>query len=402
VTTDGIGERIKRLRTARLPRVTQRELAERAGVSIDVISKLEQGTKQSALLTTLARIARALDVDVSALVSHPARVDLPGDGEASGILAVRRAVTTLREDGEPAAVEELRKSATLAWGHYWTNRFDVLSGMLPEFISAARATVRESASPGAYAALSDAYGAAASMLVHLDRVDLAYLAMERAVGAAEQSGDDLRRSSLLGWMSWLLLHQTGRSDEAKHIAVSEADAIEPKMKGAPPEQVAVWGNLLTRAATAAAREDNASEADDAINLAEVAATRLEGMGYQSLRMYEGCPLGLPLITMQAVDIAVVTGRPGRALTLAQKMPPDADLPTAATARHLADKAFAYTELGKLREAETTLYSIRRLAPKWMTYQSYPRVIVAELWEREKRSRSAGLRELAEWLAVPLN
>jgi len=32
----------------------------------------------------------------------------------------------------------------------------------------------------------------------------------------------------------------------------------------------------------------------------------------------------------------------------------------------------------------------------------PRFIVAELWEREKRARSAGLRELAEWLHVPLN
>jgi predicted transcriptional regulator len=47
-----IGERVRQLRTGRLPRLTQRELAEKSGVSVDLISKLEQGAKQSALLVT--------------------------------------------------------------------------------------------------------------------------------------------------------------------------------------------------------------------------------------------------------------------------------------------------------------------------------------------------------------
>jgi hypothetical protein len=38
----------------------------------------------------------------------------------------------------------------------------------------------------------------------------------------------------------------------------------------------------------------------------------------------------------------------------------------------------------------------------MRYQSYPRRIVAELWERERQARSAGLRELAEGMQVPLD
>ncbi len=238
------------------------------------------------------------------------------------------------------------------------------------------------------------------MLVHLGKVDLAYLAMERGLFAAEQSDDVLRKSALTGWLSWVLLHQAGSSGDAKYIAVREADSIEPRMKGARPEEVSVWGSLLISAAVAAARDNDAGEADDLINLAEVAATRLDGMGY-SPRMYNQSPFGLPLLIMQTVDIAVVTGRPGRALTVAEKMPPN-DMPLASTARHLADKAFAYTELGKVRQAEEMLYAIRRQASNWMRYQSYPRVIVAELWEREKRARSAGLRELAEWLRVPLN
>jgi hypothetical protein len=90
------------------------------------------------------------------------------------------------------------------------------------------------------------------------------------------------------------------------------------------------------------------------------------------------------------------------LTVARRMPPDADMTLSNRAWNLADKAFAYTELGKFREAESTLTFIRRLAPNWMLYQSYPRRVVAELWEREKRARSRTLVELAEWMRMPLD
>jgi transcriptional regulator with XRE-family HTH domain len=66
-----IGVRIRELRIGREPRLTQRELAERAGVSVELISKLEQGSKQTALLATLGKIAGALDVDLSVLVAEP-------------------------------------------------------------------------------------------------------------------------------------------------------------------------------------------------------------------------------------------------------------------------------------------------------------------------------------------
>ncbi len=401
-STGSIGERIRQLRKERMPTLTQRELAEKAGVSVDLISKLEQGTKQSALLVTLHKIAHALDVDVSAIVSRSVHIDVKGSGrENAGILAVRRAITAIDEDGEPVGEEELGKSATLAWGNYWSNRFDALAGMLPDFITVSRATVRETGSTAAYEALSNAYGIAASMLVHLNNIDLGYVAMERAISAAGHTDDELRRAALHGWLSWILMHHTDSIDTARRLAIREADAIEPRMKDATPEQISVWGTLLSRAATVAAREENASEADDIINLAEVAAVRLQGMNW-SRSLYNQAPFGLPLVIMRTTEIAVITGRPERALTVAQRMPPDADMTLAERARHLADVAFAYTEVGKLRDAETTLYTIRRLAPKWMLYQSYPRFIVGELWEREKRARSKGLRDLAEWMRVPLN
>ena len=393
-----IGERIRQLRLQRDPQMTQRDLAERAGVSVDLISKLEQGRKQTALLVTLHKIARALDVDVAVLLARPSRIDVAEDDQDHGVLAIRRAITAVREDGEPGSLDELKRSARYAWSAYWINRFDVLGGLLPGFIIAARATGRETATPEAFAAMSDAYGVGASMLVHLGHIDLAYLAMDRALAAADRSEDPLRHAAVSGWMSWLLMHQTGSSDQARRLAVEEADRIEPRLGKARTEQLAVWGGLLLSGAVAAARDDQPDEADDMLNLAEAAATRLQAASHE-VRIDHDRPFGLPVVVQVTVDVSVVTDRPGRALEVARKMPPDASLPLAGKARHLADVASAQTSLGRDREATDTLLTIERMAPEWMRYQPFPRTIVRELLERERRARTPQLRALAHRLGV---
>lgn len=395
-----IGERIRQLRYEQTPRLTQRQLAERAGVSVDLISKLEQGSKQTALLVSLHKIAAGLDVDVSVLLARPARVEVPADD--GGVLAIRRVITAVHEDEDPASLDDLKQSAAYGWRAYWSNRFDLLAAQLPSFLGAARASARTTPSPEAHAVLSDAYCLAASMLTLLGHVDLGYLAMERAISAAGRSDDELRRAAFAGYMSWLLLHQTGSVDQAQRIAVDEADRFEPRFGKATPEQITVWGGLLVCGAVAAARDDKPDEADDLLNLAEAAAVRLGPVDYDRLESLPPVviqPVGMPQVIMQQVDVSVVTGRPGRALDMARKMPRDAGLPLAARARHLADVASAQTSLGRDRAATDTLLEIERDAPYWMRYQSYPRTIVRELLERERRARTPQLRGLAARLNV---
>lgn len=398
----GIGGRIKELREGREPRLSQRELAERAGVSVDTISKLEQGRRQTALVPTLLRIAAGLDVDLAQLFAPPPRIDGDGlDAEAAGVLAIRHAVITSRPAGEPLSVDDLEREMGSVWAHYWNSRFEVLGRTLPALIQAARVTVDIEPSPTAWAALADLLGAGASMLVHLGQLDLAYLLMKQAENAAVRSGDELRHAAVVGWTSWLLLHQAGGNDEAQHLAISQAAAVEPSsFSKASPTRVAVWGSLLVSGAVAAARENDAGQADDILNLAEVAALRLEALPGQTTSPYER-NFGRELVAMQGVDIAVVTGRPGLALERAGRMEPLRAMPLAARARHAADRAYAYTQLGHSSKAEATLLSLEREAPQWMRYQPYPRVIVRELWEQNKR-RSGGLRGLAGRLSVSLD
>ena len=406
-TSDTIGARIKQLRLRRAPTMTQRELAERAGVSVDLISKLEQGSKRSCRLTSLHKIAAALDVDVAALLPRPARVDTgngDGDGGAGqqraglerGVVAIRRALTAVWDDGEPAAVADLQREARYAWMLFHTGRFGALGGILPALISAARAGTEQAPHPERWAVLADGYHVTASTLTLLGYIDLAHLALERAIAAAERADEPLYRASLVGWQSWLLVHQTGSADQARRLAVAEADRVEPR-RHATPAHRAVWGHLLVHGAVAAARAGARDEADALLDVAETVAQRIGPAG--DLGRDSARPFCLPLVVMQRVDVALVTGRPGRALEAAKRMPPDAvaDLRPIGMARHLGDVAYAQTLLGRYHAAVETLLSIERVAPDWLRYQPYPRTIVQEL--RERRARVPGLSGLAQRLGV---
>jgi transcriptional regulator with XRE-family HTH domain len=76
-TSPPLGERIRELRTERRPRLTQRALAERAGVSVDLVAKLEQGVKQSASLSSVEAIAAALEVDMASLLTRQPQDQAP-------------------------------------------------------------------------------------------------------------------------------------------------------------------------------------------------------------------------------------------------------------------------------------------------------------------------------------
>ena len=374
-----IGQRIYDLRTDRVPRFTQRELAERAGVSVDLIQKLEQGRKATAKITTLTAIARALDVDLSALLSR--RTFLESVPEDGGLQALRRAITPV---ADPAVVggsaEELSASVADGWRAYWRGDYDALAGVLPPVIESARAA-------GARDLLAEAYQLAACVLVHLGHSDLSLIAVGEALDTAE---DPLLRAAIIGTNSWVLLNQ-GRPDDASLLAVREADAIEPRRK-AKPQHISMWGNLLVTGATAAARDGNANEAKDLLRSAHGAAVRIgeDRNDYQTA-------FGVSQVVMQSVDVAVVAGDYVKALDTASRMPKDSRLPRAAQARHMTDVAHAHAKLGHYRDAENLLARIEQFAPQWIRYQVFAKAVLAEVLQHGRPTSKA--RTLARRLGV---
>lgn len=373
-----IGERLAGLRTAR--RLTQRELAERAEVSVDLIAKLEQGRKHTARLASLNSLARALDADLSALVSDP--VPLQISDESAGVLAIRRALTPAL----PSAADGGDQAGLLAdaWAAYWRGDFDTLGTVLPVLL--ANASIPDQR--------AQALNVTASLLVHLGKQDLAYLAARQAIEAAQDSPDPLLRVAMVTTLAWSF-NVVGRPEDGYLVAESLADEVEPtSLSRADPVRLAVWGNVVIKMAVAAARTRQAGRARDALRLAGAAAAALgtDTIHYRS-------PFGPSLVAMQAVDVEIQGENYAAALTAARAMPPDGQLPLAARARHLADVAFAQTRLGRDHDAEQTLLTIERRAPDWIAHQSFPRTIVAELLTRERRTRTPHLRGLARRLGV---
>jgi len=374
-----IGQRIYELRTERIPKLTQRELAERAGLSVDLIQKLEQGRKATAKIPSLTAIAAALDVDLASILSKPTHLEsVPVDG---GLLELRRVLTPVVDElGEPVALEELRTALVDAWAAYWRGDYDVLSGFLPGIIADARGSNADDV-------LAEACQIAACVLVHLGHPDLSLVAAEKGLSAA---ADPLLHAALTGTRSWVLLNQ-GRPADAAVIAIREADTMEPRRK-TRPAAVSLWGNLLVTGATAAARSGDDSEAQDLLRTAHGAAVRLG----QDRNDYQTA-FGVSQVVMQRVDVAVVAGDYVRALDTASEMPHGTRLPLAARARHQTDLAYAHASLGRSAEAERILLDIERMAPRWIRYQVFPKAVVGELLNARKPTPA--VRGLARRLGV---
>ncbi|MGN2635287.1 helix-turn-helix domain-containing protein [Nocardia takedensis] len=377
-----IGVRIRRFRGKAL---TQRQLADQAGVSVDLVRKLEQGGRQTASIASLQKLARALDVDISDLVGK--RHGIPSSNPDAGIVAIRRALTPvddlLGEEPEESAVtlDEGGRSVDYAWGAYWAGRYELLTSILPLGLTQLRATVhaaRNGSVAPANELLARMYWVTGCTLVHLGQTDPAFLAIRQALGAAENGDDPLLLATIRGSVAWQLLVQ-GRYDESRKVALRAAAGLEPAGEESQAH-LSAYGSLVLQGATAAGRAQNVGEALSLVEAAGEVALRI-GCDRQDYETY----FGPSQVVMQTVDVNVSSERYPEALTAAKAMPVTVGLPQASRARHLADTAVALTRTGQHQRALDALLNAERVGgADWMKYQTLPRHIVTELLDHDRR------------------
>jgi transcriptional regulator with XRE-family HTH domain len=392
-TNTTIGERLKAARRER--GLTQEELAARAGVSKDIIAKLEQGQRTTARIATLARIARALGVTLSGLLGRRERFER---SSAEGILAVRDALLSVgdlpgmdpEDDSEPAALPGLETAVRRCWQQYWRGNLGELAGLLPVLIGEARATERVLGAP-AGRPLAQAYQLAANLMVHVGNDDLAAVAAERALTVAARGNDELQYATLAGTASWVLLHQARHAD-AERVARAAAERCEPQMSAATPEHLTVWGALLLSAAAPAACGSRADEVADYIGMARAAAARFGGDRHDYWVSF-----GPSQVAMQGTYTFAVLGKPGEALKAARDVRREDLLPISWGAHHL-DVAQAYTDARRWREATEALLTANEVSPEWFRHQGIARNLVRGLVEQQQRL-TAPLRKLAASVGV---
>ncbi|MGX7672185.1 helix-turn-helix transcriptional regulator [Plantactinospora sp. DSM 117369] len=401
-----IGEHLARIR--RRAELTQEQLAEASSVSVETIRALEQGKRASARMATLARLARALGVPTSALLGSAARAAAlrePG-ARPLGLVEIRRALTPVRGlDGQPVddqaerrppsaagLLASIRETGRLYHANDYAAMLTVLPGLLGEAGALVASTDGE-AQAEAYGLHAYAHGLAGRLMMQLRQSDLAHVALAAAVDSAAQSGDRVIGATVVRSLCRLLLRQ-GRVVEAERLAVRTADAVEPRMSRARPEELAVWGDLLVSAAAAAVRDNRDDDAREQLDLAESAAVRLRGRHHDLLNV--ACTdLSVASVAMMRVEVAAVAGQPDRALSLSTGMQPSPIVAPSSYQRHRLDVASAYVQTGRYGDATDVLVDLRDRAPAWLRHQRYARDIVTDLAVARRRAMTKELAELAD-------
>ncbi|PWI43134.1 helix-turn-helix domain-containing protein [Streptomyces sp. ICBB 8177] len=397
----GMGDRIAELRRRR--GLTQEELAEAAGLSVDVVRKLEQGRRKTARLTSINALARALDTEPSHLVgqpttfeAHPLRSD-----DLPSVLALRQAVSPVSDllggDGdpeEPPSIAQLREALRSTEVIRREGRMAEIGALLPQLIRDARAAVHANTGPAAAAAnsvLAVAYQVAATTLTALGKEDAAFTAIERSLAAISRCDDPRLETLAASTLSWVFTKQ-GRLGDAERVALAQAGRIEPTFRSAPVD-LALWGVLLLRAATAASRQDKRADVRELLNLASGAAASIG----EDLLVY-ATPFGPTNAGIARVNFLVEMEESDEAVRAARAVPDVGSLPPTWRARFHVDRALAYTDLGDESAAQRALLMAEADAPEWMRYHSTSRRLVEDLRARARR-RDAPVIGLADRLGL---
>ncbi len=396
-----LGERLARLRRAR--DLTQEALAERSGVSVDVVRKLEQQRKHSARLPTLHSLATGLGVELTALLGEPPAVATNGD-EPLGLTALRRALLPSPIGGAAKPIEDsgptldvVRAEITEGWTLYHDADFARLIEVLPGIITETRmATAVYTGEPraAAHTALGKALQLGGHLAIRLGKTDLALAALDRATQAAEASDNPLLAPMIANSISWAYQRQN-RLDDARELAISAADAVEPTGRDSQsPDAIQVWGGLLLSAGTTAARSGDYSQAKDVMAVADAAAQRLGRHRENKLVSV----FNRTAVRIEQVRLAVGFHRPEEAVSIAQSIRLSKSVPPTWRTWLYLDIARAKTDLGDGAGAVKALQYIRAEAPSWMRHHTLAVSIVTDLRHRPG-PQPPGLRALADFLGV---
>ncbi|MFJ9374452.1 helix-turn-helix domain-containing protein [Streptomyces sp. NPDC101455] len=391
-----IGDRIRSLREFR--DLTQEQLADRAGVSVDTVRMLEQNRRQTARIDTIRNLARALDVQLERLVGQATVTQqLSDDG---GLIALRDAIQdyghlpgipTDDDLEDPPGEDAWAESVNAATRLYWGGGYSDLSGILPLLLRDGRATVRQTPTERAWRQLALAYQLAACLSAQAGHPDWAYTAVEKQLVAAERASDPLMEGMGVSTLSWVLLRQ-GRWEQAQDIAVRKADELEPSFK-ANRNELAVYGNLLVAAACPAARRNQHDDAFAMLARAEGAAT-ISG----PVKAY-GSAFSVVDVRTQKVNTALAgEARPEDALRFAGDVRVEDISRPVHSAAYRVDVAQAQYQTGDWDGALATLLEVEEDQPEWIKFQALAAVTVREMLESERR-RSSPLRSLAARLGV---
>ena len=389
-----VGERIRHRRRAR--GLSQLRLAGLVDRTEDWVSKVERGEIPVDRISVLVRVADALKVPLSYLLGEQSwageRSDPPN--ETAGLCkalstlpglpkAVPRVLSELKS--ELLAVTRLRADASYA----------ATAAALPALVTELDAAVEASEGEErreALALLSRAYGLAVATLVRYRENDLAWVAGDRGVHAAESTRDPIERT-LSAYRLALAFVGAGRLVEA--VYVIEAALERAAVARSSADLRALCGALYLPLAVAHARKGDQARANEALRESERIATGPDGL-VMAHDLQLATQFGPANVLAHQVSVAVDLGDAGHALAVAPKVD-QGDLSVSRYTRHLLDVATAHNYRRDTPSMLNKLLEVEQLAPEQLSHFAPVREMLLAALRRERGPRDANLHRLADSL-----
>jgi tetratricopeptide (TPR) repeat protein len=307
--------------------------------------------------------------------------------------------TLFSDHGKRSAGVETERSAKLvefAWSSYQAGRISDVVVALPRLIRDAQELEREASSSAATSARSWAVSArvhhlAATTLSKVGESDLSWIAAERAMRAADESGDPLVLASAARAATHALL-AVGRYEDALSLGETAARWLAPQVADGDPEALSLFGMLHLRTAVAAARHQDRATAAELLGRAARAA---EQLGVDANYWQTG--FGPTNVELHRLSAGLDLGDVAWVAEHGQQVGAE-DLPVERRVTHMIDVARALSYLAKDTEALDLLLNAERQAPALVRHSASVREMVKDMHRRSPvtgGSRSSELLAFAQ-------
>ncbi|MFI6500221.1 helix-turn-helix domain-containing protein [Nonomuraea typhae] len=392
-----LGDRLRKLR--KLRGLSQRDLAVQAGLSVSLVRKLEQGEREDTRIETLRKLAVALRIPTTKLMSDEQQAYTENDAQSEVWTSLLQAINNSEEDTStepPPTPNGLAQAIKAAVRLYHEDKYTDLLTVLPMLSRDANALVASDSGTGSplRARTMQVIG---SLATQTRKFDAAEASLEKAMADAENTGNRIEVASAVITWCWLLLRQR-RLEEARTLAVEWADAIEPRLSKATDTEIAAWGWLLLRGSAAAIRDNRSDEAEDMMRLALAGAVRI-GREHGDYHEYF-TTFGPATVQMKRVENAIVDADPARALRLSVQVPKTLRVTSNNRNRHMLDVANAHVMMHEYNEALSMLWRLKNEAAEWLPNQQYVRDILSTITDK-RRTLTAEMREMADFVHLEL-
>ncbi|MFG1885915.1 helix-turn-helix domain-containing protein [Micromonospora sp. NPDC049102] len=400
-----IGRRVAGWRVRRS--MTQQMLADRLRRSKSWVDKIERGVRPLDRYSVIQELSRVLRIDPEVLLCQPPSTLT---STPTGVDDIRAALARYDTPPTPPHLHELRRQVGHAWLTYQHAHYPQLVRTVPNLLDAAQGA-------GSPELMVQAYRITALLLVKLGEADLAWLAADRAMGAAQ---DDPVLAATAAIAVAQALRASGRDRLALSATLTAANrALPPTLhlgdhevsgtfgdqsrqqlhdqrgrgEHAGPGDRRVWavgGALLVQAALAAAGCGEHRRATELIDRAAGVAANLRGYDDP-----HGTSFGTVTVEMARVLLAAQRGDTDGALARhvsVVRREVWRRLPAEYRGAYLLDAARIYLHAGDLRGAARALVDADSIAPAEVRGRPLARTLIGDV--ARARPAPAGVARLA--------